>query len=135
MNWFVKRMTVITQAEIDQADGVCEHIKVGDRVHVAGEQDSFGPVTRFYECSACFQASQAAAGAELERCDDCGEQYPHRELEAWKPYDYYPQQGDEPTMVCPKCQLLPKHQARVERDRRDYYAEFGGSEEDDYYED
>lgn len=56
MNWFVHSViTDVDQYDIDSAhDGVCEHVRVGSSVHMFGEQDSFGPVTRFLDCEACY---------------------------------------------------------------------------------
>ena len=48
MNWEVHKVVKLTSRMVDEADEVCEHLKVGDTCHCIGEQDSFGPVSRLW---------------------------------------------------------------------------------------
>jgi len=125
MNWTVHRVTKLTQRAFDEADGVCEHLKVGDTAFMSGEQDSFGPVTRFYECQACREGSKEAELNEEYCCTDCKQPFRLRNGILWKPYDFDPSDGSEPVPVCNGCVERERHQARVTRDEADYDREFG----------
>lgn len=123
MNWFItpKHIDSVTQRDIDAAlDGACEHVEVGKPGILVGEQDSFGPVTRFLECPECRKASREQEDEELERCADCGKDYPRKEVVMWKWYDFYAASGDEPLCVCDGCRVKIKHRLRCWRDDRDY---------------
>ena len=128
MNWTVHGVKKLTQHDLSLADEVCEHVKVGDTVHFIGEQDSFGPVTRYYSCTNCKSEAERQRDAELVVCDDCGKDVPRGETIEWKWYDFYAPQGDEPLMVCSECRTKPEHLNRVARDKAEYEREFG----DDY---
>jgi len=54
-NHTVKGSGYITQRDIDDAEKVCEHLSVGNLAHFVGEQDSFGPVTRYWYCTECYK--------------------------------------------------------------------------------
>jgi len=131
MNWEVRGVTRFTAEKAEMADHVCEHIDIGDNCHYAGEQDSFGPVTRFYYCSACHQAAEEEAGEELTCCQDCGREFKMKDILAWKPWDFDPRDGSEPRHVCIECQGLERHKDRVARDKADYRREC--DDEDDEY--
>ncbi len=125
MNWTVRGVVKMTEQRVSSADEVCEHLHIGDTAHVVGEQDSFGPVTRFYYCSECYEVARQREGEELEYCHDCGCEKPRSEVLAWRWYDFYAPQGDEPIMVCSDCRKKPKHLRRVAKDRADREWEFG----------
>ena len=125
MNWTVRKVVKLTAEMVAEADEVCPHAKVGDNVLMTGEEDSFGPVTRFYECSECSLKAKTQEEELPEFCTDCGKEFKAKELETWVPYDFYAPQGDEPHRLCVTCRTAPKHQARVARDARDEQAEFG----------
>lgn len=125
MNWTVRRMVTLTQKHIDEADEVCEHLKVGDQCYSIGEQDSFGPVTRFYECAECHEKSLEEEEQELVFCNDCGKEHPRKETTEWRWYDFYAPQGDTPLTICDSCWKASKHQQRMARDAADEEREFG----------
>lgn len=122
MNWFVHKVNDTVREEYDH----CEHLSVGDIApHVVGEQDSFGPVERYAMCHACYEEHQKEVDEELEYCRDCGQQKPMKDMIEWRWYDFYAPQGDEPRIVCNACTKLPKHQQRVERDKRNREYDLG----------
>lgn len=131
MNWEVKGVTTFSAIKESMADGVCEHLSFGDRCHYAGEQDSFGPVTRYYYCSDCFQKVQEEEGEELSCCEDCGREFKVKDLLSWKPWDFDPRDGSEPRNVCIECQGLERHQDRVKRDKADLERERDWLDSDD----
>ena len=90
-----------------------------------GENDSFGPVDRYVVCRACAKSAREQEAAEQVRCRDCGGRHARRDGIAWRWYDFYAEQGDEPLQICNGCATQPKHQARVARDRAAYEAEMG----------
>ncbi len=130
MNWIVHKVVKLTEHNVNNADEVCEHLKVGDSAHMVGEQDSFGPVARFYYCTDCLAVIKEREDAELVLCHDCGEEKPQSEVMAWRWYDFYAPQGDEPLMVCSECRTKPEHLNRVARDKADYEREFGDESTD-----
>ena len=124
MNWTVhKVINPIKQSHIDTAlDGVCDHIVVGMGGHMVGEQDSFGPVTRFLECDDCYKAAKDVEGEELVYCGDCKKEHLKKNTIEWRWYDFYAPQGDEPLILCIECRKAPKHLARRARDEADKHA-------------
>ena len=125
MNWVVHRKVQLNQRMINDADGVCEHVKVGDYCHESGEQDSFGPVARFYECDACYEAAAKAAGEEEVVCHDCRKVVLRKQIREWKPFDFYAPQGDTPLEICDCCWKAQRHQDRMLHDRQNEDAEYG----------
>ena len=55
MNWTVKGTSNLRKEDVELADEVCEHLQVGHSAFYVGEQDSFGPVTRFWYCKTCYR--------------------------------------------------------------------------------
>lgn len=103
------------------------------KCHMVGETDSFGPLVRYLRCDYCQARSEEEHDAELVICDDCGGEFPRSETIAWKWWDFYAQQGDEPVIVCKCCRKAPKHIDRVRRNREDELYESGCGDTD--YED
>lgn len=124
MNWEVHKVVKLTSRMVDEADDVCEHLKVGDTCHCIGEQDSFGPVSRFYECADCRKKSRESADEVMEFCHDCGTEHPRKDMRQWRWFDFYAPQGDEPLEICNCCWEAPKHQERMLRDRQNKDAEY-----------
>lgn len=125
MNWPVNGFNQTITEEWDH----CEHLKVGEVAPwMVGENDSFGPVSRYGLCNECYEKHKAAEEEELEFCHDCGQEKPMKQMTAWRPYDFYAPQGDEPLMICDSCCKAETHRERVRIDREDYEREMG----DDY---
>lgn len=130
MNYFTR---VVGKPVTDEMD-CCEHLTVGMNAYrITSEIDGFGVVGRFAMCEACAKALDEAEDNELVTCHDCNTEFPRRETVEWTPYDYYPAQGDEPTIVCQNCKGKLKHQQRVARDRADQEREFGYDDDTDGY--
>ena len=125
MNWTVHGVVTLNERHTSVADEVCEHLRIGDKAHFVGEEDSFGPVTRFYYCSDCYRIEQEREDAELVYCNDCGCEKPRSDVLAWRWYDFYAPQGDEPIMVCSECRKKAKHLNRVAKDKADRDRELG----------
>lgn len=122
MNWFSIRRNVVVTAEMD----CCEHLKEGDTaIRVSCEMDSFGMVGAYATCEPCTQVAVEREGAEEVVCHDCGLPHPKRDTIAWRWYDFYAPQGDEPIIVCEGCQKKDKHILRVKKDDADAEAEWG----------
>ena len=128
MNWNTKHLVKLTQAALDESDGCCPHVKVGDTVYRASENDPWGIVTAFYHCAECEEAAQAREEEELYQCTDCGKEFPLKEGVLFRWWDHDPSQGDEPLPVCGPCRKLPKHIERVRKNNADLERELG----DDY---
>ena len=138
MNWYVHSLiNSVKPSDVDRAvDGCCDHIELGKPAHMVGEQDSFGPVTRFLECVECHEAAIKQQNEEEVHCYDCRKMVKQGNTIRWRWYDFYAPQGDEPLIICLDCTKLPTHQQRVAKDRADMLAELHGDssvDEDDYY--
>lgn len=108
------RFNVATWLKDDRADR-CDHVQAGTEGYaVFCEDDSFGPVDRYVVCKPCYDESQEEL--HYEPCNDCKEQKKVKEIHAWKWYDFYGPQGDEPLYICTACWELPKHVARKAAD-------------------
>ncbi len=55
MNWTVKGTATLCKEDVEDADDVCEHLQVGATAIYVGEQDNFGPVTRYWKCKECYR--------------------------------------------------------------------------------
>lgn len=131
MNWFTRaivsdKSAAHKQKLLDQ-DGGCEHVEKDINLAYAlrAERDSFGPVSTWLCCKACEEAAEEAEGEVEEVCADCGKTHKAKDGIAWKWYDFYAAQGDEPLQICNECRKAEKHLERVRRDREDYEAEMG----------
>jgi len=114
----------------------CEHCSAEDLSKAVGyfyENDSHGPVGRYIVCAECRQEGEEAEGNQPTCCHDCKLTVLVKDTIAWKWYDFYAAQGDEPVIICKACAVLPTHIKRVERDNADYVAEFGHQEDEAYY--
>ncbi len=109
----------------------CKHVSEDDTSKGVGffyEKDSHGYVFTEIVCQECKDETQKEIDEEPTCCADCSQDKPRKEVYAWKPYDFYEAQGDEPLMICDACWVLPTHKARIEKDDRDRAEELG----DDY---
>lgn len=126
MTQFNNRYNVTVRDDFDH----CEHLSVGVKAYRAVyENDCCGTVGVYACCKECSEALDKQEDEEIVTCFDCGGEFPRKDTHDWKPYDYYPAQGDEPLIICNACRTAEKHLARVRKDRADYNAEFGN---DDY---
>lgn len=122
--------------EVRDGADLCDHVTAEDLSNAVGyfyERDSFGLVGAYICCQACTDAGKNAEAEELVCCDDCKLSFPRKQTIAWKWYDFYAAQGDEPTIVCDTCQDADKHKARVAQDQRNYNEEFGDNGVDDFF--
>lgn len=112
----------------DYADA-CEHVEADPTkaVHLFKEDDSFGPVGRYYTCEACREKTQKENDDADVTCDDCKGEFKKGETSEWRWYDFYAAQGDEPYVLCESCRKADKHKERVRKDRATR------EEEDEYY--
>lgn len=135
MNWFTNRIvtgsTVERKQELLAQDGGCEHVEKDINLAYAlrSEKDTFGPVSTWLCCEACDKAATEAEGEVEEVCTDCGKTHKAKDGIAWKWYDFYAAQGDEPLQICNECRKAEKHLDRVARDRADYEAEMGHNDQ------
>lgn len=128
MNWFVEKHNAIVEASEDR----CEHLQDGDHSHTATEErDSFGGDGYYHMCEACANKMKEEEDNQTVVCKDCKSSVLVKDTITWKWYDFYAPQGDIPLVICKTCANGPKHQERVDRDRRDYEWEFGGDDQDD----
>lgn len=125
MNW-ISREHFKSAATLHDVD-LCEHLenKPEQRTLVIVENDSFGVVGKMGLCQHCVDLATKAESLETDFCMDCKTNKPVPEITYWRPYDYYPQQGDQPYQVCSDCCKLEKHQRRVDKDQAEYEAECG----------
>lgn len=134
MNWFTKEFVASTTTEAKKADlvtkhGGCDHvIENPSLLHVIQyENDSFGR-EGYCCCKACYDAGEKERQEKPTTCHECKQTFPRSETTTWRWYDFYAAQGDEAMVLCKTCYAGPKHQARMEKDRRDadeehaYYA-------------
>lgn len=129
MNHFTKSNTVVTELHED----LCEHLQIGDKAIVHTERDSFGPVGEVILCQDC-EDERLKEEAEVQViCHDCKQEHPRSQTIAWKWYDFYAAQGDEPLTICDACRVADKHQARVRADEREYCLEHGIPEEEELH--
>ena len=135
MNWYVHKVIgEVKQSDIDRAlDGHCDHVKVGTKAHLVGEQDSFGPVTRFLYCTECYNKAKEEEGNEPVFCDDCGKEVPKKNTFEWRWYGFYAPQGDEPLIICKDCKGGEKHKKRVEADESERALDYDLDDDDNYY--
>lgn len=135
MNWIVRRVIkTVTQEQFDEYEH-CDHVKVGESAYYGCEHDSFGPLDGYLCCETCRESQRKSEAEELVYCNDCGKEHPRANTVAWKWYDFYAPQGDEPIIVCDTCRLAARHQRRVAKDQADYNREFGhevDTDDDDY---
>lgn len=58
-------------------------------------------------------------------CCDCKTKIEPGTERKWRWYDFYAAQGDEPFIICAGCWDAPRHQWRMEQDRKDRMDELG----------
>jgi len=138
MNWFIPKVfntrTICAYLGDDRTER-------GDHVDqdpstafvLEGEQDSFGPVSRYVSCEQCYRDSQEERRKELVRCDDCKLAIPSENVRTWKWYDFYAPQGDEPYHICESCWDAPAHVARMKKDDEERACEEEYYDGDNYY--
>lgn len=130
MNWFTKKRLDNSPGEVKaryvQMHGGCEHvIKDNGLAHTAFfENDPWGR-EGYVACKACSERAASEEDSKTVVCVDC--KTPHRKGDgvAWKWYDFYAAQGDQPLHVCNACTTLPKHIERLRRDSVDRFDELG----------
>lgn len=137
MNWFtrevVEHLSSKEKKTLLEQDSGCDHV-VGNidlAYTMHSEKDSFGPVSTHVVCKECDKAIDEEEGNQECTCRDCKQTVKKKDGIEWKWYDFYAPQGDEPIFVCKACRSQPPHQNRLAKDRADYEAEFGRSDEDD----
>lgn len=131
MNYFRTKRNIPVTVEMDH----CDHLKVGAIAHkVSYEMDSFGPVGAYALCHECATKDDLKAANEMVACHDCRQEVARKFTIAWKQYDFCESQGDEPTIVCERCQEQERHRARVEKDDREYRQEAGCDYDEDWNE-
>lgn len=139
MNWFTNKViagnSTKYKAEKASDDACCEHVEADPSVafmqHM--EQDSFGMVASYVCCEACNQEFEDYEDNIEHTCYDCKSKFKAKDGIAWKWYDFYAPQGDDPLYICNTCRTKPKHLERVRKDRADYEEEFGISNNSDDY--
>lgn len=141
MNWIAEG-TILPKhakafAETKAEGGCCEHVEADPTLarHWQEERDSFGGDGKYVMCAACYQKQKEEEDNQEVTCRDCRRSFIKKDTVEWRPYDFYPQQGDEPLIICNDCKEAEPHLSRVERDedaRRhdDEEMDLG----DDYYE-
>ncbi|AFQ96572.1 hypothetical protein STRATTON_122 [Erwinia phage vB_EamM_Stratton] len=121
MNWHVHGITAKVMKEDHDR---CKHLKVGQMAtRYTAECDLFGRET-YYVCEPCYVKLQEELKQEEVTCSDCGGNFPRKQTTMWKWYDFDHLQGDEALCICDNCSSLPRHQNRVEQDKRNYEEEF-----------
>lgn len=118
---------------LDQSD-FCDHTSYEDHSKAVGyfyEEDSFGLVGALIVCAECRDKTKEQEGNEKVVCHDCRMTVLHKNVVEWKWYDFDFKQGDEPTIVCNDCCVLPTHIARVDNDNANYRQEMGHDDSDD----
>lgn len=133
MNWFTKSTighlpVEKKQALIDQ-DGGCQHVENDPSLatHVSRENDSFGIVSQYVCCQACFEELKQEEGRKVVTCNDCHGVFEAKDTKQWRWYDFYAAQGDIPLTVCNTCWDKDRHQNRMAKDHQDYIDELGYS--------
>lgn len=130
MNWFVNSRN----REIAVGEETCEHLCDATHSYLATEErDSFGGDGYYHMCEACANKAQEEEDNRTVVCQDCKSVVLSKDTITWKWYDFYAAQGDVPLVICKTCATGPKHFDRLDRDARDYQAEFGSDDSDDYY--
>lgn len=125
MNWFTSSFMFHASLPKKQAavteHGGCEHVEADPSLlyKISYENDSFGR-EGYCMCQACSEHADAEEDEEEVVCYDCEQTFKKKDTIAWKWYDFYAPQGDEPLTICQACRAAEKHQARVKRDRADY---------------
>lgn len=104
MNWTVDGLVIrVTEKTIESAEEVCPHVVVGGSAHYLGEHDSFGPVSNWLCCRACYDAVQEAQeerdAVETEVCFDCKLEKP-RDLVSRRNCTTTKTRPSNPTCVC-----------------------------------
>jgi len=143
MNWFTKAfvstLSIESKAKKCSQMDCCEHVEADNSLLsvISRENDSFGSEA-YGMCDACNEWSMEEEGKEEVVCHDCKETKEKKDTYEWKWYDFYAPQGDEPLCICDACRKLPKHIARVKKDRQERDEELYGnqdcdSDQDDYY--
>lgn len=126
--------TTTNFTHVEHGADLCKHVqKQGLSVGVGYfyEKDSCGYVFVEIVCKRCKDKTQKKIDESLVCCDDCGSEKPSKVVRAWKWYDFYAPQGDEPRMVCTDCWELPPHQLRMKKDDDDYRFEHGIPDDDE----
>lgn len=129
---------------VEEAD-FCEHCSAKDLSKAVGyfyERDSFGLVSLQIVCHECREAIDTAEQDMDTTCEDCLQTVKVKDTIQWRGYDYDPNQGDEPKVICNCCKELPKHLERIEsynyrleQDRQDNEAWLDDDIDDDEPED
>lgn len=138
MNWFVQKdisgNSRKFKEKISQEDSCCEHVEADPSVAVSDrtERDSFGIVSRYVCCAKCEEEAEERDEQVIHTCFDCGKKHAAKDGIAWKWYDFYAPQGDDPLHICNDCCAREKHINRVKRDREDYEAEMDRYEAEMY---
>jgi len=105
----------------------CDHVRENSELAVAifTEKDSFGPLCWYAVCEECYQKTVKDEDAEVCACHQCKTVMTRGKLYAWKWYDFYAEQGDEPMLLCSTCRNSEQHKERVAEDRRHRKKELG----------
>lgn len=109
----------------------CEHTEKDKSLAfmVIGESDSFGPLSRVVVCEPCYNQAIEHEENLLQPCHDCKKRFKTKELNEWKWWDFYANQGDTPLLICNECWEATTHQARLKHDREEYDYEHGNREQ------
>ena len=127
------RHTATFTSVIDGAD-LCEHVTENGLAKAVGyfyERDSFGFVSVLICCEECREEIKKAEDATLVCCFDCKKQVLQGQTVAWKWYDFYAAQGDEPYIICNECRVKDTHKARVAKDNKEHGEEMYGNDDQD----
>lgn len=124
MNWFTKNIVLSKSLQVRkdliEEWGGCEHCEEDpSKVYaVSYENDPWGR-EGYCLCEDCYDKVLEEEDEEILTCHDCGAKHPRKEMRIWKWYDFHAPSGDEPIIVCPKCEIAEKHIKRVRKDRAD----------------
>ena len=101
----------------DWKESWCEHVEADKTLAymVGCEDDSFGPVARNVCCEPCYRAAKEEEAEEIHTCQDCGMDFPRKQVRMWRWYDFDVAAGDEPDCICGECWEKPKHKDRMAR--------------------
>lgn len=126
MNWFTKGY-IGAQSAHDfvkknlEEGSLCEHVEKdhGLAKYWVTENDSFGDDGKHIMCERCWEEMQEQEKNQEVQCHDCKGIFKQKDTEEYRWYGFYPNQGDEPLIICKQCLTKDKHVDRLNNDNEE----------------
>lgn len=125
MLWYTTNIValnnIISKERLKRLNDHCSHVEQNTSVmtYVTYENDDWDK--GYCMCTQCYDEFELKLSQQIVNCSDCLETVKRGVTVTWKHYKFNPDTGEEPLLVCRKCQTKPRHLLRIEqydRERR-----------------